>query len=245
MILTYHKIGDQLELGITTVKRWAFGAHLDVINQAGMVTVHAAEAARSPGRRKIIAITFDDAYESVVAAALPEMEARGVTGTVFAIAGFVGDCSRWDVRLSPRRFRHASWDQLRDLADRGFEIGSHSMSHRDLTRLDTASLKRELEVSKKTLEDGTGHRVSSISYPFGRFSRRVVGEALEAGYTTGFTSYPRSNDDPMATGRMSVYSIDTLSCLKRKLGLLPGYRFECLKNRLIAGLSLGTTLVKR
>jgi peptidoglycan/xylan/chitin deacetylase (PgdA/CDA1 family) len=245
MILTYHKIGNQMELGITTVRQGVFGAHLDVIRRAGIVTTSASVAARSPQKRGSAAITFDDAYESVVTAALPEMEARGITGTVFVVAGFVGDCSRWDVRLSHRRFRHLSWGQLRDLADRGFEIGSHAMSHRDLTRLDTAGLRLELAVSRRMLEDGTGHRVTSISYPFGRFSPRVVEEALDAGYTTGFTSYPRVTADPMAAGRMSIYSIDTLGSVKRKLGLMPGYRFECFKNRLIAGLSLGTTLVKR
>jgi hypothetical protein len=44
---------------------------------------------------------------------------------------------------------------------------------------------------------------------------------------------------------MTVYSIDGLRSLRRKLGLVPGYGFEYLKNRVIAGLSLGTTLVKR
>jgi hypothetical protein len=49
----------------------------------------------------------------------------------------------------------------------------------------------------------------------------------------------------MAMGRLSVYSIDSRSSLERKLGLRPGYRLECLKNTVIARMSLGTTLLKR
>jgi hypothetical protein len=87
--------------------------------------------------------------------------------------------------------------------------------------------------------------VTSVSYPFGRYSRRVVEESAAAGYQCGFTSYPNGSADRMAMGRMSIYSIDGAGSLRRKLGLAPGYRLECFKNRVIARLALGTTLVKR
>jgi peptidoglycan/xylan/chitin deacetylase (PgdA/CDA1 family) len=244
MVLTYHKIGRCFELGVTTVRREAFGAHLDLIRDGGFEFVSASDAAHSH-LSGAVAITFDDAYESIVTEALPEMEARGVTGTVFSVAGFMGDVSRWDIRVAPRPVRHATWPQMRRLADLGFEIGSHTVSHRDLTRLSRQDLRHELATSKKMLEDYIGRSVTSISYPFGRFSHGVVQEALEAGYTSGFASFPRKTCDPMAVGRMSVYSIDTLGSVRRKLGLTRGYAFEYLKNRIIARLSLGTTLVKR
>lgn len=95
------------------------------------------------------------------------------------------------------------------------------------------------------LEDRTGACVKALSYPFGRFSRIVIEEALEAGYTYGFTSFPRPPGNRMAIGRMGIYSIDTLGSLRRKLGLARGYGLEWLKSRAIAALSRGTTLVKR
>jgi hypothetical protein len=73
----------------------------------------------------------------------------------------------------------------------------------------------------------------------------VIDEAAAAGYECGFTSSPNDGSDGMAMGRLSVYSIDGRSSLERKLGLRPGHRLECFKNRVIAKLSLGTTLVKR
>jgi hypothetical protein len=70
-------------------------------------------------------------------------------------------------------------------------------------------------------------------------------EAMGAGYTFGFSSYPGSQGDPMATGRWAVYSIDGTKSLERKLGLRAGRWVEHLKNLVVAKLSLGTTLVKQ
>jgi peptidoglycan/xylan/chitin deacetylase (PgdA/CDA1 family) len=257
MILTYHKIGSQLELGITTVSRRRFAEHLDIYTELGLKSGLASDVAeRIPGSGRegatepasddaVLAITFDDGYESVYAEALPEMAARKWNGTVFVVVGSVGGSNSWDVRLSPRRFRHLSWTQIRELAEAGFEIGSHTLSHRDLTRLDPDSLVTELRESKHVIEDHIGRGVTSISYPFGRYSPRVVDEAVAAGYVCGFTSAPNDGSDRMALGRLSVYSIDGRSSLERKLGFRPGYRLECIKNTVIARLSLGTTLVKR
>jgi peptidoglycan/xylan/chitin deacetylase (PgdA/CDA1 family) len=254
MILTYHKIGSQLELGITTVSRRRFAGHLDLYTRLGLNPVLASDIAdseRVPEGRGL-AITFDDGYESVHAEAFPEMAARKWTGTVFVVVGSVGGSNSWDVRLSPRRFKHLSWQQIGDLSDAGFEIGSHTLSHRDLTRLEGNLLRRELRESKKAIEDHTGRRVTSVSYPFGRYSPEVIDEAVAAGYECGFISSPRgfagsSNNrgEKMAIGRLSVYSIDGRSSLERKLRLRRGYRLECIKNTVIAKLSLGTTLVKR
>jgi peptidoglycan/xylan/chitin deacetylase (PgdA/CDA1 family) len=245
MVLTYHKIGSQFELGITTVARTRFGCHLDLFRELNRKTVCATEAARSPCERDRVAVTFDDGYESVFTEALPEMQSRGTVGTVFVVVGAVGKHNTWDVKLSPKPFRHLSWPQIMDLAGSGFEIGSHTLSHRDLTRLDTGRLRQELATSRKIIEDHTGVPVSAISYPFGRYTQRVLDEAVEAGYTCGFTSSPNDRGNQMALGRLGVYAIDDRRSLQRKLRVRPGYRLECLKSRVIASLSLGTTLVRR
>jgi peptidoglycan/xylan/chitin deacetylase (PgdA/CDA1 family) len=245
MILTYHKIGHEFELGITTVRRRAFGSHLDFLLQLDVELIPASEADESPGAPGQIAITFDDGYESVYSHAFAEMGPRGIPGTVFPVVGSIDGYNRWDVQLSRRPFKHVSWSQLRELAAGGFEVGSHTLSHRDLTRLDPKTLENELRDSRAILEDRLGTGVTCLSYPFGRYSARVIDGALDAGYTRGFTSVPSRSGNRMAIGRMTVYSIDGLSSLRRKLGLAPGYGFEYVKNLVIARLSLGTTLVKR
>jgi peptidoglycan/xylan/chitin deacetylase (PgdA/CDA1 family) len=244
-VLTYHKIGAHKEFGITTVGRERFAGHLDLLLGLGYNMVSASRAASGTVGGMGLAVTFDDGYESVYLDALPEMLARGVAGTVFQVVGSVGGRNEWDVNLAPRRVMHLSWRQIKELVEAGFEIGSHTVTHRDLTKLAPRELARELGDSKRTIEDKTGARVVAISYPFGRYSRRVIDETVEAGYTCGFTSFPNSRGDRMTVGRWGVYSIDGPGALKRKLGLRPGRGLERLKNMVIARLSLGTTLVKR
>jgi peptidoglycan/xylan/chitin deacetylase (PgdA/CDA1 family) len=243
-VLTYHKIGRQFEIGITTVTRSRFCLHLDLLARAPVCVIKSALEPGVKGMRARVLLTFDDGYESVYTDAFPEMCSRGFVGTVFPVVGAVGGCNTWDVRLSPRPFRHLSWSQLCELVGHGFKIGSHTLSHVDLTKLDLRSLRRELRASKMLLEDRIGVPVEAIAYPFGRFSRRVIAEAAEAGYTCGYTSWPRRSPDPMAAGRMSVYAIDGAGALLRKLKLRPGYMMEFVKNRMIAGLSWGTAVVK-
>jgi peptidoglycan/xylan/chitin deacetylase (PgdA/CDA1 family) len=245
MILTYHKIGTQFEVGITTVRRQDFRAHLEFLESLEIGFAVATRMIGETGVPEKIAITFDDGYESVYTEAAREMASRDIPGTVFPVVGSIGGHNRWDVRLSPRPFKHLSWAQLRELVELGFEVGSHTLSHRDLTRLNPADLQNELRVSREMLEDGLGIAIRAVSYPFGRFSKKVISEALDAGYSYGFTSFPRAGGNPMAVGRMSVYAIDGTKSLRRKLRLDPGYRLEYVKNRLIAGLSLGTTLIKK
>ena len=266
-ILTYHKIGRQFEIGIASVPRPRFRQHVEIMVSAGRPFARARDVVTASGITDQIALTFDDGYETVYTEALPEMMERGIAGTVFPVAGAIGDVNRWDVRLSPRPFRHLTWPQLRDLAKHGFEVGSHTMSHRDLTRLTARDLLEELAASKILLEDRLGVAVASIAYPFGKVNRMVIEAALRSGYTCGFLSSPRpAGEEPkelghagcareenaevsarrqMAVGRMSVYSIDHRASLLRKLGGVPGYRFEALKNRVIARLSHGTTLIKK
>lgn len=76
----------------------------------------------------------------------------------------------------------------RDLLDMGMEIGSHTMTHPDLTKLDDAKLKRELEESKSFLEDYVQRPVRTFCYPFGHFNRRVREAVIAAGYELARTT---------------------------------------------------------
>jgi hypothetical protein len=59
-ILTYHKIGRHKELGITTVTRRRFVAHMDLLKGLGLDFVTAGEAAVKARAQAAVAVTFDD-----------------------------------------------------------------------------------------------------------------------------------------------------------------------------------------
>jgi len=97
--------------------------------------------------------------------------------------------------------------QLRELAESGWEIGCHSMTHAYLTDLDDQGLHREIVEAKLQLEQIVGRVVEHFSCPGGRYDLRVANTARRAGYRTVATSRMRANTaqtDRYALGRVAV-----------------------------------------
>ncbi len=114
-----------------------------------------------------LSITFDDALSSVYNLAFPEMERIGATGTVFVISDLIG--------RKYAEHRVMSERMLKSLILNGWEIGSHTRTHRNLTTLSDGEVMAELQESKKRLKQFTPN-VTSLAYPFGASDNRV--EAL-------------------------------------------------------------------
>lgn len=75
-----------------------------------------------------------------------------------------------------------NWKELRDLADAGHEIGSHTRTHPILPQLDDAALRDEIAGSRKSLEANLRRPVTSFCYPNGDFDDRVEKAVADAGY---------------------------------------------------------------
>lgn len=85
------------------------------------------------------------------------------------------------------------WDGVRELARRGFDIGSHTVEHPILSRVDTDRLGVELRESKAVIEREIRKRCTSIAYPNGSprdVSEDVFRETWAAGYECAFTTTP-------------------------------------------------------
>ena len=124
------------------------------------VTFH--EAVLRPPSAKTLAITFDDAYRSVIELAFPILSRAGFSATVFAPTDFVGIEEPWPGRASTTGARPAreelvpmSWEELEHLAQAGWEIGSHTRSHPRLPTLDDAAPRRS---------SGARVRTSSVTW---------------------------------------------------------------------------------
>lgn len=79
--------------------------------------------------------------------------------------------------------------QLRDLAQHPLiEIGSHTMSHADLSALDADGLDREIRGSRDRLEEGLGRTIESFSYPHGGLRPAILERIKEAGYRRACSS---------------------------------------------------------
>ncbi len=211
-VLAYHKVDERFEMGFTNVRPDSFRRQIEALLANGY---NVAPDLNSNGSDKSVCLTFDDGYDSFHRYVVPVLNSLEARATVFVIAGFVGKTNSWDVKLSYRPFRHMDAKQIREIIGLGFKVGSHSCTHKDLTRLPYDAVKKELEESKKQLEDLTGMDVDAFSFPFGRYNRRTAEAAFAAGYRMLFGLGSASRDGVIA--RLPVYRIDSSSAILRKL----------------------------
>jgi peptidoglycan/xylan/chitin deacetylase (PgdA/CDA1 family) len=83
-----------------------------------------------------------------------------------------------------------SWDNVREMHNNGFEIGSHSVTHWILTRISADQLEHELVQSKRTIESELKEPIQGFSYPNGDYSDHVIDLLQNAGYTYACTIKP-------------------------------------------------------
>lgn len=89
------------------------------------------------------------------------------------------------------------WDELRALADRGYEFASHTVTHPRLAVLDDANLVYELEKSRQELLNHLGFRHTfSIECPYGTENERAVQAALQR-YQVARNYMPDANVDDL------------------------------------------------
>ena len=163
---------------------------------------------------RVLAVTFDDAYESVGRLALPLLTELGVPATVFAPTRFVDDPEPrgWDGTDVWAGTRWASeiavmgWEELGRLAEAGWEIGSHTRTHPRLPTLSGGALEDELAGSRTDLEERLGVPCRSLAYPYGAADRRVAQAARAAGYAAAGGLLPGrvSERNPLLFPRISV-----------------------------------------
>jgi peptidoglycan/xylan/chitin deacetylase (PgdA/CDA1 family) len=163
---------------------------------------------------KLLAVTFDDAYRSVGRLAFPLLSELEVPATVFAPTGFVGDpvprgwdgTDEWAGSPFASEIAVMGWAELGELADAGWEVGSHTRTHPRLPRLDESALSDELLGSRTDLEERLERPCLSLAYPYGDVDRRVASAAKAAGYSAAGAVLPgrASERDPLLFPRISV-----------------------------------------
>jgi len=100
----------------------------------------------------------------------------------------------------PEGLRPLSWEMLKEMRQKEFEIGSHTASHALLTNESMAKVMLELKSSRMELEARLGAEVPYFTYPDGRFNRQVVSAVKSCGYTFAFsTCNHRDSEHPLLT----------------------------------------------
>ncbi len=142
---------------------------------------------------KPIMLTFDDSIEGQYTIGVPEMDKYGFKGVFFLMTISIG------------KPRYMTKENIKDLADKGHAMESHTWDHHMVTKLKGDDFEKQFGGANKTIEDITGKKVTYFAYPFGIWGAPVFPELEKAGYKMSFIlSTKRDSVNPLQTVRRMI-----------------------------------------
>ncbi|MDB5163481.1 MAG: hypothetical protein JWS12_98 [Candidatus Saccharibacteria bacterium] len=135
-----------------------------------------------PLNRGLVTVTFDDGWANQYTNAYPLLQKYGLNAAFYIISG--------ELANQPD---YMSGNQILALRNSGNEIGSHTISHPDLTTKTVAQITNEMSQSQTTLQNLLGQPVTDFAYPYGAYNATTIGigkqyyqsqRSVNAGYNT-------------------------------------------------------------
>ena len=146
------------------------------------IITHAQPLSESVPNDRAVIINFDDGRKSQFTYAKQILDKYGFKATFYIVCNYIEN-----------KPGYMNWDEVKQLYEDGYDIGSHGMNHKDPTTLSNTELKFEIANSKKCLEDH-GIDVTSFAYPFNKGSNdKKIVEVVSRYYDFG-----RTASDPLA-----------------------------------------------
>lgn len=184
VILLYHHVATDTP-AVTSIAPSDFSAQLNYLEKHDFQVWPLPKLVAALGKNadipdKVIAITFDDNYQSVYTQAYPQLKQRHWPFTVFVSTDAV------DQGIN----RQASWEQLREMAAQGATVANHSASHAHLLQYLPGETRRDweqrvsadIEKAQQRIYQETGQQQSLFAYPYGEFNRALVNLVEKLGY---------------------------------------------------------------
>lgn len=242
-ILMYHQVSPEPPASFSdwVVPPDVFGRQMRWLAVSGYtpITLDALCSNRVDGAalpRRPVVITFDDGFRDCLHYAADVLQKFRFTATFFLVAGLVGQPSRWLLRECGLELPLAGWDQIRDLARCGFAFGAHSLTHPRLATLSEEAIRRELQQSRRIVEEALDRQVVHLAYPFGSVDDRVRRLAVETGYSTACTvevGLSMADENRLALRRVPVMGSDSFAdfACRIRTGLTVRHAFGRLLRR--------------
>jgi peptidoglycan/xylan/chitin deacetylase (PgdA/CDA1 family) len=194
LILCYHAVSPTWRSPLSVTPN-ELAAQMRYLLRRGYKPETLSEAMASPRPAAALAVTFDDAYESVCRHALPVLSSLGIAATLFVPTEIVDRAGQMPEIINiptdwvgeEDDMRAMSWDDVRRLSAEGWEVGSHTCSHPDLTKVDGGALRSELQRSRERCEEQLQLPCASFAYPFGSYDGDALEAVRQAGYRYAVT----------------------------------------------------------
>jgi len=196
-VLYYHSVAENC----LSVYPSVFRAQLAYLEQHGYGCISLGEWLTSQGstqavERRVV-LTFDDGFGSMWENVLPLLKEFGFRATFFIVPGYVGKTlwgdpltRRWSMEENHGRlpFSMMNWDQIVRMTEAHMEIGSHTLSHPDLTDISEEDARTEICESKEYLEEKLAVQVRGFCFPGGRANGTLARLVRESGYDYACTT---------------------------------------------------------
>lgn len=126
------------------------------------------------------------------------------------------------------RYEFMTWPQIQELTQKGHQVASHTQTHRVLRFLSQDEKKKELESSKKRLEEKLNHEISLFVYPYGssaEIDQATVNAVDEAGYRGAFMNIQRPLLTPSALAQPR-FAFPPIASSAHLYAIASGYKFS-------------------
>jgi len=183
----YHAVADLAhDPNMLRVSPQRFEAQMRYLKQRNLRGVSVSELRRAMSTgdaSNLVGLTFDDGYKDFLHIAVPILEDFGFSATVFVVAGLLGKENRWKHAYHPPlRMELLGARDLHEVSERSMEVGSHGMTHADLSGLNPQMLEEEVMGSRRVLGELLGKEVEGLCYPYGCVDRAAIEAVRQAGY---------------------------------------------------------------
>ena len=176
-------------------------------------------------KKQNVIITFDDGFSNFFDIVFPLVAKYNIKAILFITSGFIdGLITREDIFSKKLSYKKPlNWSQVKEVSNAGVEIGSHSLTHLNLLKLDTRAVYAEISDSKKRIEDIIGKEVKYFAYPYGSrntFDNRIKQIIKDSGYKKAYTNimgFNTQDTDLYELKRIRILGNDNMFRFKLKI----------------------------
>ena len=141
-ILMYHSISKTNNKLSVSIK--SFNKQMNLMKKLGYQSINLSELDSVNSKNKFV-ITFDDGYADFFNNAYPILKKLNYKATIFIVSNFVNDSNKWDLKKNDYIKRMLMDDkQINELIKEGYEIGSHTLDHLDLTSINDSEIEKQI-----------------------------------------------------------------------------------------------------
>lgn len=202
-VLCYHHIREPKPGQSETIKSYSvspaqFAEQMKALKDSGYETILPIQLYNyllhgGPLPAKPVMLTFDDTDEEQFTIGDAEMKKYGFKGVFFIMT------------ISINRPRYMTKAQLKQLADEGNAVESHTWDHHMVTKYQGDDWQKQFVKPRKTIEDITGKPATYFAYPYGLWNEAAIPELKKAGFKMAFIlSTKRDSIEPLYTVRRMI-----------------------------------------